>query len=397
MNTPRPPLHLCIATGQNLANLIPALQCGAQEVWILQTPRMVPAAGYFADALNQRGIATKRIDFDDEGIEGLNAQAERIAEQLDGKPVVINLSGGTKPMTLALTGTLAKHLATAPEPQRPHLVYTDTEHRRLEWLEPVPFSEPMQEVLKLNDILFAQGFRRADGSGGHAAAEGQRAAADRTRLSALIGKEAHALKGALGSLNFIANNAYREDRQGVLMLSDPVQELPYGPRSDDPFTRVLHKAQEHGMIHWDEGTQVVFRSAEAARYLGGGWVEEFVVAKLRGMDFADTVHGLRIEHVDSRTTNELDAVAVQGNRLLLVECKAARTRHDGEVMDWIYKASQLAQAVGGSHAKALLVSAQGFTEAQVARAKEYRVDALAGNELSRLPEYLRRWKAGGAA
>ena len=31
---------LCIATGQNLANLIPALQIKPAEVWILATPFM---------------------------------------------------------------------------------------------------------------------------------------------------------------------------------------------------------------------------------------------------------------------------------------------------------------------------------------------------------------------
>lgn len=33
------PILLCIATGQNLANLIPALQLRPAEVWILATPR----------------------------------------------------------------------------------------------------------------------------------------------------------------------------------------------------------------------------------------------------------------------------------------------------------------------------------------------------------------------
>jgi hypothetical protein len=39
MNPAAPTLHLCIANGQNLANLIPALQCGAQDVRILQAPQ----------------------------------------------------------------------------------------------------------------------------------------------------------------------------------------------------------------------------------------------------------------------------------------------------------------------------------------------------------------------
>ena len=35
-----PVLHVCIATGQNAANLIPLEQYDARDVWILQTPAM---------------------------------------------------------------------------------------------------------------------------------------------------------------------------------------------------------------------------------------------------------------------------------------------------------------------------------------------------------------------
>lgn len=48
----RPTRHVCIATGQNLANLIPCLQLGAREVVILETPAMREAAGNLKCALD---------------------------------------------------------------------------------------------------------------------------------------------------------------------------------------------------------------------------------------------------------------------------------------------------------------------------------------------------------
>lgn len=387
MSTTRPPLHLCIATGQNIANLIPALQCGAQEVWILQTQQMSTGpAGHLADALKRHGIAVQRIDFADDDVVTLNRQAEQIAERLDGKAVVINLSGGTKLMTLALTTTLAAQLETAPAHQHPHLVYTDTAHARLDWIRPVAVSEPMRDVLRLDDILFAQGFRRVSGSGGHAAAESERATDDRQRLTSYLGQHARELNKALGAINAISKQAS--------LHNELQQELDFAPRPDRAFGKALGAARDAGLIDWDGSELVVFRSVEAARYLGGGWAEEFVAAKMRGMGFVDHVRGLEIEHVVSRTRNEIDAVAVHGNRMLLVECKAAGVR-DEDVMDWIYKASQLTAAVGGSFAQALLVSARPFSEAQRRRAREYRIDVLAAGELAELPAYLRQWKEGG--
>ena len=42
--TAKPIVHICIATGQNLANLIPALQLNASKVVILETPDMRDSA-----------------------------------------------------------------------------------------------------------------------------------------------------------------------------------------------------------------------------------------------------------------------------------------------------------------------------------------------------------------
>lgn len=382
----RPELHLCIATGQNLANLIPALQCGAKEVWVLQTPAMRSRAGYLADALKRRGIAVQRIDFADADVGTLHAQALAVAERLDGRAVTINLSGGTKLMTLALVQTLAE-LAADAQGGRPHLLYTDTTHDRLDWLSPAPISEPMASLLRLDDVLFAQGYRQVPGSGGADAAERQRAAGERQRLTSFMGQHARELGRSFGVLNALSDRALRG--QGLLRrLVDPVQYLDFAPGGR--LREALGLARELGLLQWDGAEEIVFASADAAVYLRGGWAEEYVAAKLRGSGFTDDKMALQVEQVDSKTRNEIDAVAVHGNRMLLLECKTARP--DEDVMEWIYKSSQLAREVGGSFAQAVLVSARDLTEAQRRRARDYQVHVIAGPELATLPEYLRRWK-----
>lgn len=381
-----PVLHLCIATGQNLANLIPALQCGAQEVWVLQTPEMRARAGFLADALKARGIAVLRIDFADDDVTTLRAQAESIAERLDGRPVTINLTGGTKLMTLALTETLAAHLATGADAAQPHLVYTDTRHHRLDWLRPVPRSEAMAGVLRINDILLAQGYRRQAGSGGAEAAEWQRAGNDRKALTKLLGDRAASLARLFGPLNALAHRALNAG--GAWR---PEQEFDFTPGRD--YADLLRQAQATGLLHWDEQAQIVFRDADAAHYLGGGWVEEFAALKISGMRPSEWAPRLQIESAAGHTPNELDAAVVHSNRLLVVECKVAAAR-DNDVADWIYKASQLARNVGGQMAQPLLLSAREVGDKPRQRAREYGVDVLDGAKLATLPDYLRRWMAG---
>ncbi len=382
-----PELHLCIATGQNLANLIPALQCKASEVWMLQTPEMRASAGHLADALKARDMSVQRIDFADDDVTTLHAQAASIAERLDGRAVTINLSGGTKLMTLALTDTLAAHLSTGDATAQPHLLYTDTRHHRLDWLRPVPRSEPMADVLQINDILLAQGYRRQPASGGAEAAEWQRAADERKKLTRQLGDKAAALAKFFGPLNALAHRAMNEPHG----TWQPNQEFDYQPGGAP--ADLLRSAREAGLLSWDEQTQVVFRDREAAQYLGGGWVEEFAGLKISGMRPADWAPRLRIESVDGHTPNELDAAVVHGNRLLVVECKAAVAR-DNDVADWIYKASQLARNVGGQMAQPLLLSARAIGDLHRQRAHEYGVHVLAAAELAGLPDYLRRWMAG---
>lgn len=382
-----PTLHLCIATGQNLANLIPALQCKASEVWVLQTPAMHAHAGFLADALKAHDIEVQRIDFADDDVTTLHAQAAAIAERLDGRAVTINLTGGTKLMTLALTDTLAAHLATGDAAAQPHLVYTDTTHHRLDWLRPAPRSEAMADVLRINDILLAQGYRRQPASGGAEAAEWQRAAEDRKALTRQLGDKAVALARLFGPLNLLAHRALNEPRG------------PWQPEQDFEFTpgganaELLRSAQAAGLLAWNSDTQVVFRDPDAAQYLGGGWVEEFAGLKIRGMRPAEWAPRVRIESTGGHTPNELDALVVHANRLLLVECKAAAAR-DNDVADWIYKASQLARQVGGQMAQPLLLSARAIGDLHRERAREYGVHIVAAAELATLPDYLRRWMTG---
>ncbi len=387
MNAATPTLHLCIATGQNLANLIPALQCGAQEVWVLQTADMRASGSHLADALKARGIKVERIDFADADVTTLHQQAAAIAERLDGRAVAINLTGGTKLMTLALTDTLAAHLATGSAAVQPHLVYTDTAHRRLDWLRPQPRSEAMADVLRLNDILLAQGYRRQGASGGAEAAEWQRAAQERKSLTRLLGEQASALARFFGTLNALAHRALNE--QGGAWR--PHQEFEFTPGGVN--AELLRSAHAVGVLSWNEQTEIVFRDSDAAQYLGGGWVEEFAGLKISGMRPTEWAPRLRIESADGHTPNELDAAVVHGNRLLVIECKAAAAR-DNDVADWIYKASQLARNVGGQLARPLLLSARAINDAHRQRAREYQVDILAGAELATLPDYLRRWMAG---
>lgn len=375
----RPPLHVCIATGQNLANLIPAVQLQAREVVILETPEMRVSAENIKAALKARGIAVRRMPFDDATPDSIVTSAQRIGLELGEAPLVLNATGGHKLMTLALTAEMEALVG-----DNLHLLYCETRSDRLDWLKPSPSTQPMADVLKLEDILLAQGYRIR--SRGDLDVRWATDAQGRETLTRKLGDGADKLAGFIGLLNGLANEALNEP-EGPFR---PRQEMSFSPGGRE--AGILRDAQRLGLLHWDEEIQIVFSSPEAAQYFRGGWLEEYVWLKLRGLRPTDLAINLEVETARDKTPNELDAVVAHRNRLLVIECKTRRFGKDAaRDADYIYKLAQLTRQMGGLMGRGLLLSARRVSDEVRKRAKENQVDLLAAEEIKGLVEYLKRW------
>jgi hypothetical protein len=375
----RPDLHLCIATGQNLANLIPAVQLKADKVVILETPAMRVSAENLKAALKARGIGAQRMAFDDASPEAIVASAQKVALELGETPVIFNATGGHKLMTLALTDEL--HALAG---DNLHLLYCETRYDRIDWLKPHASAESMQDSLKLEDIMMTQGYRIQ--TRGDRDVQWMRDADERGELTRALGDGADKLAKFFGSLNKLADKALNEP-DGPFRAC---QELPFTPggRNAD----ILRDAQRNGLLNWDNESEIVFAHPEAARYFRGGWLEEYVWLKLRNLKPTDYAINLRVETVGAKTDNEFDAAIVHRNRLLLVECKTKRFGRDSSKdSDHIYKLAQLSRQVGGIMGRGLLLSARPIDDEMKDRARDNQIDVLAAEDVKKLVEYLKTW------
>lgn len=376
----RPTRHLCIATGQNLANLIPSLQLGATEVLILETPAMREAATNLKRALEARGVGCKRIAFDDATPETIRASAEAIAMELGTEPLLFNVTGGHKLMTLAL----AENLEALADDL--HLVYAETRHDRLDWLKPSPGIEPMTNALGIDDILRAQGYRRTADS--NQDAFWQADADARASLTRKMGDDAERYERFFGTLNRLADYALADEDR-----FDPRQEFEYAPGGRN--AELLREASRLGLVQWDDDTLITFTSREAAAYFRGGWLEEYVWYKLRGLRPHDWAVNLKTQSYATQVENEFDAVVAHRNRLLVIECKTAGFgRNEARDVGYIYKLAQLSDQIGGSMSQKLLLSARPINADVRQRARDYRVNILAAAEIRQVVDYLRRWLQG---
>lgn len=377
------PIMLCFATGQNLANLIPALQLRPETVWILATPSMKGQAQILKKRLEQHGIKAQVEPFDDRDITTLQNESSRIAEKLDGSPIIFNATGGTKQMAFIMADNALELLG--PEVQG--VIYADTQHQRIDWLRPRgKGSEAMQNILKLEDILGIQGFRL--GTVSNRDDNWVKKAENRGMLTKELGDKADKLDGLFGALNALAQKAFKNRD-----IFNATQYLTYAP--PQKFEYILKEAERYDLLKWDGDSAITFTDENAARYFGGGWIEEYTFFKLRGRCPNDYAINPILIASDNKTMNEMDAFVVHRNRLLAIECKTLRFGRDaGKDADILYKLDSLSQRAGGLMHDRMIVTARPLDEASTARAKELKIQVVAGKDIRNLSDHIRQWMDG---
>lgn len=376
--TSRPKTHLCIATGQNLPNLIAALQLAASRVLIVETPAMQESARYLRAALVEHGIDVEHHSFDDADPKGIVASAESLALKLGQTPMIFNVTGGHKLMTLALS----EQLRMADDL---HVIYCETPRGRIDWLSPNAETASLGNLLSIDDVLRVQGFRIQ--KRGEADAYWAAEADQRKLLTKELGDHADKLARFFGTLNRLADQCLGNEPNGPWLFQQELEFVPGGRPAE-----ILNRAVEAQLLSWDGDTSVVFRSEAAARYFRGGWLEEYAWLKLRGIKPKDWSLNLQAVGIKSQSPNEFDALVVHHNKLLMIECKTSRFGRDSmKDASYIYKLAQLAQQVGGSMAGSLLLSARQVSEEVRKRATESRVEILAAEDVRKLPDFLRTW------
>ena len=152
----------------------------------------------------------------------------------------------------------------------------------------------------------------------------------------------------------------------------------------------LSNRRQTNLVQWAAGQyDLTFADADSARFFAGGWAEEYVFLKLTGLlAQGQYAMNVKVSQAQSKSGNEIDAMAVKNNRALLIECKSGKQT---KAQESIYKLGQVVKQVGGLMAQGLYVSAQRVSDTDRQRAREYGIDVMAADELTQLTAYLRDW------
>jgi hypothetical protein len=149
----------------------------------------------------------------------------------------------------------------------------------------------------------------------------------------------------------------------------------------------------------------------AANYLGGGWLEEWcwlIGKELEQGEAGKRLHANRwginlkidpwnlpsIPGRNQHPLNELDAVFIHRNRMLLIECKSGvQISERGESQDILNKLETLGKHVAGRLDTKWLLTARRIDRNTQAlqRAKEYKIHIVKPDELANLKSAILGW------
>ncbi len=384
--------QICIVSDRLVPNLIPALMLKPERVLLASSPEMAEAGvtarlqtmlvdqGFDVSVANglPSGSMTKIAAFARAMLEGWRA-----AHPTDS--ITLNISGGNKLIALALTQAIGTSVDG--------VIYTDTAHGMLETLsgrQGGESSRPLESVLDVALYLEAQGL--------HARAsldespDWEQAVRARRSLTKYLGKRARALASLIGTINHLASLAM--DKRGETLV-EPEQRFSDRPRGE--WVSALKQIEKAGLAQWDGATCVNFADIEAARYLGGGWLEEYAWLVARELHPDDVRLGIEGEWEGTkRGRNELDVVIVHRNRLLLIECKTSRHGRDlQEDAALLYKLDSVGDDVRGLFGEVMLLSARAPSVLINDRAAHHKIQVMGPERLPTLQRDIRDWMETG--
>lgn len=198
----------------------------------------------------------------------------------------------------------------------------------------------------------------------------------------------------------VRSDLLRHGEQGLSAEDAPSPDLPAptSPAETDAHRRLLAA----GLLEMRSGKASV--PAKHAGYLRGGWLKEYCWAIGRELeeegllrrarfDINVKIDPLDLGRRDKHPLNELDAVFVHRNRMLIAECKTGSQLGDqSKSQNILNRLDVLGEHAAGRFAEKLLLTTENAIDSQTAeRARQYRIRVVKAGELPELKHILLDW------
>jgi hypothetical protein len=377
-------IHLCLVSAQVTPNLTPLLDPATrpEQVILVVSADMRQQADWLEQFIKPRGIKVSRWDVDNPyDVEAIRDRMfEQISEMADHEQLVLNATGGTKPMSIAAY-EIFRNLDLP-------IFYVHPEKDRLIWMHnPKEHShQDLADRIKLDDFLGVHGAQVVGAV--------QRQGLNHRELSICqyLVQEIDRFSPPLGVLNWLAGSA-----EGALR-SKPLSEVR---NPVDDLELLIDEFTSQGFLRLQDN-RLVFSDEQDRFFVNGGWLELYaydICAQLRSeyglQDLGRNIHVQRTQR-GKGIPNELDLALLLDNRLHIIECKTKKWEKNGPGANALYRLDTLKDLLGGLNARAMLISYRKLPKHDRQRAADLRIDVCAGRDLHQLKGKLRHWLGLGA-
>lgn len=371
-------IHVCLVSAQAAANLLPALDPALkpQKIVLVVSAKMKQRAEYLRAVLKGNGIDVDCLDLADEHdfAQTENALLE-LATTLENDEVFLNITGGTKLMSLA-----AQSVATASSWP---MFYVDADTDSVSWpgKHAGPVAHALTEQLRLRHYLQSYGFTFDSKPDRPQTSHPQQQVIE--TLLTQIGS----LEQSLATLNWLAQGA--EDKRGLTARLDDRQ------RDSRSLDALLRHFSDAGVLTVEHET-VRFADDCAREFVKGGWLELHVMQIIHRLSGELCIRdkAANLEVIDSGgTKNELDVAFMARNRLFVIECKTARMDKPEapKANDALFKLAENCRRIGGLGTRGMLVSYRALRDSEKRLAQALDIEIVCGSDINRLPERVKTW------
>lgn len=389
-----PQIHFCLVSNQPTPNFIPIIDQAIRpdKVYLFVTPAMKQQADSLESILRLRvpQVAVEQVEIIDHNHPDTMEKlfSDYLTKHKTDR-VVINLTGGTKLMSISLNSALLwegnknNHFGLyVDEVSNQGLVISHPDKSNLKDMPAVFEFNP--ENLQLNDYLKLHGYR----------IETEQSPQDCFNLPKLTEEliRSTTLKEELSALNHDITKATFKNKN--------LCQIPLNYNNEKNCLHLIELLEEHQLVSL-EGTELRIESIKARDYIMGGWLEEYVYFMVYDLeDVQDVRLNIQIKHdwdSNIHQPNEIDVAFMRNNTLHLIECKTinftsrnsrAEERND-TAKSILYKLESL-KRLGGLKTQAYLISANNTTRFMRDRAKGARVELYENQDLMGLKTFLNR-------
>lgn len=351
----------CIASRQTAANINSANEINPDLVVVAVTKSMQDSAKSLIEHFSDVGVKTQSLLIDNESsLKALNEQYEQWLEKHFDDEIIVNITGGTKLMSIAAYGIFGGYGFRC--------FYQDNDSNHIIWLDDESVVSGIGHKVPL--ALYLRSY--------------QFAIDNKIKLSDIpkVYKDfAKCLHERLSLPSQYASTAR--------LMSKINAHTTQNKLSQDKLTRFAFDSSEQALLAQLSDKFGLFTVDGAMlanfdghrEFLNGGWLEVLVADCLRGADFRDICQNVQIskstQRQNAQTRQEIDVMAMKKDKLYIIECKTINWKTASDASEAIYKLGSL-RNIGGINTQAIFVSLFDLPKSAKTRAAEMGIHLICG-------------------